>query len=396
MSPWSRRPLAVAAAVAALVAAPLAVGQADAPSPDVPPAATTPTDPAAPTTPTTPTTPVASPPIDLTIEANGDFLVHAPVWQAASARAGGHGYDFASLFKEIRPYVARSDLALCHVETPLTPRPPRGYPVFNTPTALARAIRTTGWDACSTASNHTLDQGQYGVDHTLAALRANGIAAAGSASSAAGATRIAMLQAKGVKVAFLAYTQISNGQVQPEPWSLSWATASGIIADARRARRQGAQVVIVNVHGGDEYSHEPNAAQRALADTLAASPAITAVVGQHVHVVQRIGVVHGMPVVFGEGNLISNQGAFARMPAGSQDGILALLRIRVTPGADAVLRRVDYVPVYVRHPDFTVVPVGIALRRGEGPAGELRASWQRTLGVVGQGARYGPWRRAVP
>lgn len=384
------RPLVVGVVLAALACAPLATAQEGAPDPGAEPVVT------APTTPTAPVTPEPPAPIDLTIEANGDFLVHAPVWQAAAQRAGGHGYDFGALFREIRPYVAGADLALCHVETPMTPRAPRGYPVFNTPPALARAIRTTGWDACSTASNHTLDQGQYGIDHTLAALRANGIAAAGSASSASGARRIAMLEAKGVKVAFLAYTQLSNGQSQPASWSMNWATAAGIIADARRARREGAQVVIVNVHGGDEYSHVPNAAQRALASALTASPAITAVVGQHVHVIQSIRRVHGKPVVFGEGNLISNQGAFARMPAGAQDGILALLRIRVTPGGADVLRRVDYVPVYVRHPDFTVIPVGIALRRGEGPAWELRASWQRTLGVVGQGPMHGPWRRADP
>lgn len=365
-------------ALAALAGGAMVAGPAAAQEPGTAtaPVATTPVS-TAPTEPSTPT--------DITIAATGDFLVHAAVWRSAAANAGGRGYDFAPLFRPIRPFIKGADLALCHAETPMSPRAPRGYPVFNTPPALARAIRSTGWDACSTASNHTLDQGQYGVDATIRALRRHGVAHAGSASSAVGARRIAMLDAAGGTVAFLAYTQIGNGQAMPHPWSMNWASAAAIIADARRARRQGAQVVVVNVHGGDEYAHRPNAAQRALADALVASGQVTAIVGQHAHVVQPIQRVRGMPVVFGEGNLVSGQGAFAGMPAATGDGIVALLRIRVAPNGRERLRRVDYVPVTVSQPGSVVTPA---------PVGG--ASWRRTVGVVGRGPMHGPWSRARP
>jgi Bacterial capsule synthesis protein PGA_cap len=42
--------------------------------------------------------------------------------------------------------------------------------VFNTPTLLALAVRQTGWRICDTASNHSVDQGQYGIDQTGLAL----------------------------------------------------------------------------------------------------------------------------------------------------------------------------------------------------------------------------------
>lgn len=361
-------------------------------------AAVTPPDAAAPAVRTVaapPTTPAPAPrprPVDLTIEANGDLLIHSPVWQRASALAGGRGYDFRPMLRQIRQYVRGADLALCHVETPMTPRPPQGYPVFNTPPALARSIAWTGWDACDTASNHSLDFGQYGITQTGRALDRAGIRHTGSASSPAAARRILILKAKGVKVAYLAYTQVSNGQAQPNWWSLNRATAGRIIRDARRARRAGARVVIVNVHWGEEYRHAPSGAQLRLADALTRSGLITAVIGQHVHVVQPIRRRNGRLVVFGEGNLLSNQTPACCAP-GAQDGLLALLRIRVTPHASR-LARVDYVPVWVRHPDFTVVPVGWALRHGVGPAPELRASWRRTVGVVGRTSAYAPWARA--
>jgi len=140
----------------------------------------------------------------LTVAASGDFLIHTPVFRQALAYGHGRRYEFGPMFRKIRRLVAGADIALCHVETPLTHGPPRSYPSFRTPTALADAIRSTGWDACSTASNHTLDAGQGGVNSTLSALDRARVRHAGSYRTRAGARRITFLKAKGVKVAFLA------------------------------------------------------------------------------------------------------------------------------------------------------------------------------------------------
>jgi len=299
-------------------------------------------------------TPAHARPVRLTVVATGDFLIHQPVWDRALALGGGH-YDFRPMFRRIRPIIRRADLAICHIETPLAPGAPQGYPVFRTPPALARAVKATGWDVCSTASNHTLDLGQGGISSTIRVLDRAGLRHAGSYRSAAARRRTTMLRVKGVRVAFLSYTQVSNGQVQPHPWSVNRAEPGLILADARRARRRGAQVVIVNLHWGDEFVARPSPAQVALARRLTRSPAITAIVGQHVHVVQPIRWLHGKPVVYGEGNLISNQTA-ACCPAASQRGIIARLTI-VVRGAHSRVTRVRAIPTIVRHPDFTVLPL---------------------------------------
>jgi poly-gamma-glutamate synthesis protein (capsule biosynthesis protein) len=332
--------------------------------------------------------------VHLTIEANGDLLIHSPIWQRAQRLAGGSGYDFAPLLRYVKPYVSSADLALCHVETPMTSAPPTGYPVFNTPPALARAIEQTGWDACDTASNHSLDQGQAGIASTAAALDHAHIRHTGSFAQPAGQRRTLIMRAKGVRVALLAYTEMTNGIPLPHPWSVNLAHADRILADARRARRRGARVVIVNLHWGTEDVSMPDAFQRRLADRLTRSRAITAVVGQHVHVVQPVARVNGRIVVFGEGNLLSNQTP-ACCAAGSQDGLLALLRIDVT-GNRARLRRVRYVPVWVRHPDYAVLPIGDALHRHLADPGELRASYARTVGVAGRGRGISPLPARLP
>jgi poly-gamma-glutamate capsule biosynthesis protein CapA/YwtB (metallophosphatase superfamily) len=180
-------------------------------------------------------------------------------------------------------------------------------------------------------------------------------------------------------VALLSFTAVSNGQAVPHPWSMNWAEPRRILRDARRARRRGAAAVIVNLHWGDEYSHAISPAQAVLARRLTRSPAITAIVGQHAHVVQPIRRVHGKPVVFGEGNLVSNQTA-ACCPAEAQDGLIALIDFAARNGR-VQAKRVRYVPTWVRHPDYRVLPAS----RGS-------LSWRRTVGYAGRRPGIGPVR----
>ena len=332
--------------------------------------------------------------VQLTVEASGDLLIHSAIFDRALALGGGRHYDFAPFFVQIRPYIRGAGLALCHVETPMTPAPPTGYPIFNTPPELATAIRQTGWRACSTAATHTLDQGQTGVDDTIRALDRAGVAHTGSFSSAAAQRTPLIMTVKGVRVAFLAYTELTNGIPSPHPWSVNRASAAQILSDAHRARADGAQVVIVNIHWGDEDVAQPSRFQLALAGRLTRSPDITAIVGQHVHIVQPIRIINGKLVVFGEGNLISNQTS-ACCPAASQDGMIVLLTITVdSRGARVTVVR--YVPVWVRHPDYVVLPAGTAWRTDPADAAALRASYERTVAVAGRGPRIQPIPARLP
>jgi poly-gamma-glutamate capsule biosynthesis protein CapA/YwtB (metallophosphatase superfamily) len=319
------------------------------------------------------------PPVALTVEVNGDLLIHSPVWEMALQY--GHGtYDFSPMLREIAPYIKQADLAICHVETPMTPRPPTGYPVFNTPPALATAIRRAGWRICDTASNHSVDEGQYGIDQTGRALDRAGVLHTGSFGSPAAQNRTLMVTVKGVRVAFLAYTEMTNGIPLPQPWSVNLAHVAAVRRAAHLARRRGAQVVIVNFHWGDEDVSAPTAFQLSTASALARDPDITAIVGQHVHVVQPIRRVHGKLVVFGEGQLLSNQTA-ACCPIQSEDGMLVFLHI-VVRGRTSRVSGITYMPTWNRHPDYTVLPIGDALGRHEAPADVLRASYARTTSVV--------------
>jgi poly-gamma-glutamate capsule biosynthesis protein CapA/YwtB (metallophosphatase superfamily) len=333
------------------------------------------------------------------IVASGDLLIHAPVWQRASAL--GHGrYDFRPLLARVKPIVSRAALAICHVETPMGAGALTGYPIFNSPRELAAAIKWTGWDVCDTASNHSADRGQAGIASTAAALDAVGLRHTGSFRTAAESRRTLIVTVRGLRIAFLSYAYSTNGVPPPHVWSVNLISTAKIVADARRARKRGASLVIANLHAGNEYVHEPNAQQRDLSRYLLQRGIVDAIVGQHVHVVQPIRRIRGRFVVYGEGNLLSNQTG-ACCPAESQDGLIAVLHVRAT-GPHARVTSVDYIPTLVEHPSLVVQPIGARLaelsRQGLGSsdlARELRASYRRTVGYAGRGRLIRPLPRRL-
>ena len=143
-----------------------------------------------------------------TLVATGDVLLHLPVVEQAErdARRTGNGkIDFAPMMAGVKPYVSAADLGICHMETPLgNPAGPfHGYPSFNGPPQVVPALKDAGYDLCSTASNHTFDQGAGGVKRTLNALDAADIKHAGSSRTPAESRRITQVKANGVRVAFL-------------------------------------------------------------------------------------------------------------------------------------------------------------------------------------------------
>ena len=326
-------------------------------------------------------------PIELTLSFSGDLLIHSPVYGRALTLGGGQTYNFTPLFQQIKPYVERPDLAFCHVEVPMTPAPPSSYPIFNTPPSLAKAIAATGWDACDTASNHSLDQGEEGIAETIKALDQAGVKHTGSATSEKAARKPLIIEADGARIAYLAYTSDTNGIPVPKPYELNVFNKERILDDAKRARKAGADAVIVNLHWSinytPEYVGDPSSQQQEFATELAKSPAITAIVGQGPHVVQPITRIDGKAVVFSEGNLISNQGADAGLAEASQDGYIALLDL-VVDGHGEHVSDLRYVPTWTDHSDYEVLPVGDAIKSGEADAATLEASYDRTVSTTGR------------
>ena len=316
----------------------------------------------------------------------GDVLIHERLWQTAAAHAGpGEAFDFRPLFAPIRPVIEGSDLAICHLETPLSPddRGLASYPVFETPHEVADAIAWAGYDGCSTASNHSLDGGVAGVDATLRWLDRAGLGHAGTARTRGEAARITRYRADGVTVAHLSASWGFNGFTPDVAWRAERIDAARLLADARRARRAGADLVVVSVHWGVEYTHVPTRYQRRVAAMLTRGDAIDLVVGHHAHVVQPVHRESSTWVAYGLGNHLSGMTSSLGTEA-VEDGVVLLVTAeRDGRGRWTLTPRI--VPTRVEEGRWRVLPVGPTLARAwpsPALAAELRASWGRTVAAV--------------
>ena len=319
-----------------------------------------------------------------TLVATGDLLIHKPVANRALADGGGRHYDFRPMLAKVKPLVAGADLAICHIETPLSANDKgiSGYPVFNTPHELADAVRWAGYDGCSTASNHSVDRGVPGVKDTLGALDANHVAHAGTARSATEARRIELHHVGGAVVAHLSYTYGTNGIPVPSgaPWSVDITSVSKILADARRAKATGATFVVVSLHWGQEYQVAPTSVQLAQAKALLAAPDVDLLLGDHVHVQQPVERIGDKYVVFGMGNLLSNQSPAAGLKPQTQDGGIVGVHV-IRSGSRWIADKVTITATYCQIGPYTVWPVTKALSDPSTPAAvraQLKASLART------------------
>ncbi len=216
--------------------------------------------------------------------------------------------DPATAFGPAAAVLSAPDLTMVNLETSISVggRPEVKSFTFQAPPSAFTALRAAGVDLVTMANNHAADYGSDGLAQTLAAIRRSGFPVIGIGANADAAFAPYYTRVNGVRLAFLAASQIRE-----ETLAHFSATASGPgIADAYsdrliasvRAARTRADVVIVYLHWGTEYVGCPNVDQRALADRLAAAGA-TAVVGTHAHVLQGAGWrPDGRYVAYGLGN----------------------------------------------------------------------------------------------
>ncbi|MBW8092187.1 CapA family protein [Streptomyces hygroscopicus subsp. hygroscopicus] len=331
---------------------------------------------------------------DFTLVATGDLLVHASVIRQAQADAGGEGYDFRRMIKAASSLVSQADLAICHMETVYGAAhgPFTGYPTFKTPPQLAQAVKSLGYDSCSTASNHTLDAGAEGVVRTLDAMDKAGLKHAGSARSAQERTRPAMLQAGGAKVAQLAYAYGTNGIPVPKdkPWLINLIDPERIIKDARAARRAGADVVVASIHWGTEWQQAPDKLQLALARKLTASKDggrrdIDLIIGTHAHVPQAYEKVNGTWVVYGMGDQIAGVMPDERGQLGSAARFT--FTPPTAPGRAWRVKKAEYIPHAVDNDPISLVNLPRALEKSPGSPRYTSALSTIQEAVLSRGAK---------
>jgi poly-gamma-glutamate synthesis protein (capsule biosynthesis protein) len=314
---------------------------------------------------------------------SGDTLPHDPVIESAR-RHGGGAFDFSPMFARVAPIIEWAGLAICHLETPVAPEGEALSPAprYGVPKEIAAGIASGGYDRCSTASNHSLDRGTAGIDATVTALHSVGLSQTGVSRSPEESSTPQVLDVAGVAVSHLSYTWSFNGFSLPaaQSWRANLIDPQRIVAD-------GAEVVIVSLHWGNEGDSTVTSYQRRVAAEVTRSGLVDLIVGHHAHVVQPIEMVNARWVVFGMGNTLSNMPTGAVPGENTQDGIVVTVRIdEQADGSFRVDQPVVY-PTWVdREHGHVIRPVLADLADPATPPGirnQLQISLQRTTRVVG-------------
>ena len=321
----------------------------------------------------------------------GDILSHEPVSRQARADGSdGLTYDYLPMFDEVRAVLSGADVAICHLESPLSPdnEDLSGYPLFNVPGDLAVALAEAGYDGCSTASNHSLDRGVDGIAATLGVLERAGLGHAGMARTVDEAAVPTLYDVGGVTVGHLSYTYgLNNLRLPPDQqWAVDVIDPDAIEAEAQAAVDAGARFVILSLQWGVEFVVGPIDRQRTLAERLLASEHIDLIVGSHAHVPGPIGRVGDKYVIYGLGNFLTNQSPLScqSCPESTTDGVIVGVELAEASDGRIEVVGVNAIPTWVDRRSFTIKDVGAVLAGDLGPntRRHFERSWKRTASAL--------------
>jgi poly-gamma-glutamate synthesis protein (capsule biosynthesis protein) len=192
-------------------------------------------------------------------------------------------------FQGIMPALAAADIVFGNLEIPFS----GGARIashesaeLETPEAAVDRLSAAGFHVLSIANNHVMDFGATGLSRTREILEARGIACVGAGADLAEARRPVLLERKGLRVGFLAYSTPYAGSARPDRPGAAPLELDLVREDLARLRRA-ADRVVVSVHFGMMYLEHPTPDDMVIARAIREAGA-DVVVGHHPHVLQGI------------------------------------------------------------------------------------------------------------
>lgn len=194
--------------------------------------------------------------------------------------------DPAYFFQNVQPVFAQDDLTIVNMEGTLTEettREPKQF-AFKGDAEYAKILTAGAVEAANLANNHSFDYGKKSYEDTITALEAEGI-------SSFGYERTAVMDIKGVKVGLAGVYELAE----------HIDCKQDLLDNIASLKEQGAQIIIVSFHWGQEKENVPSDVQVELAHA-AVDNGVDLVLGHHPHVLQGIEEYKGKNIVYSLGN----------------------------------------------------------------------------------------------
>lgn len=265
----------------------------------------------------------------LTITAVGDVRVdHRKAGRATPEDA----------FALCRDVFQSSDINFFNCEGVYTDRVvtvPSQHTPSSTPPENYRAMEWAGFNVTSLANNHGYDRGAEGLLDTIELSKRHGIAISGAGPNLEEARRPAMVEQKGVKVAFLSYNSVGPVEyaakadrpgdvpmrvatvyqsIEYQPGTpcriLTFADPDDLAAlleDVRRAKEE-ADLVVMAFHWGMHHVQAMVHMYQQQIAHAALDAGADLVIGGHDHVVKGIEYYNGKAIFYGMGDFVIDHG----------------------------------------------------------------------------------------
>jgi len=255
------------------------------------------------------------------LSAVGDVLLHGRVYGGLNKK---ENFILEKQMSKVKKHIKSSDLAIANLETPIAgiDYGLSGFPRFNAPEEIGIALKNLGIDIVSLANNHVLDQGVNGLYKTIENLEKIGLPYDGAFKSLEDSETLRVFNINNLKICILSFTSHMNGLKLPtgKEFLVNTLLYTSIVRISRLLRKikreKIADVIILNMHFGEEYHLEPTARQKELARTFSDAGA-DVILGHHPHVLQPPEWIENSKgtksfVAYSLGNFISGQNGLHR------------------------------------------------------------------------------------
>lgn len=235
------------------------------------------------------------------------YAIMASLLKRGQGIEGGISADLLSIMRD-------ADIFMVNNEFPYTNRgtPTAGKKfTFRADPKYASWLFDMGADLVSLANNHAYDYGEVSLTDTLDTLESIGMPYVGAGRNLEEAVRPVSFIANGKKFTFISATQIerlnppdTKGATETSPGVFRCLDITKLLEVIGEARAD-SDYVIVYIHWGTEGTDKLDHWQTEQAAQIAAAD-VDLIIGDHPHVLQPIGYVGEVPVVYSLGNYLFN------------------------------------------------------------------------------------------